>query len=134
MCHEKCKFMQKREMRGIDHDCDCISKTHSHFFGIFLTYENRQKSIFSVKKRKWNPGKSALTAHTLLKLCRHVPTHAKIVGFRFLFPTTLSWLLLKLSTLAISKREWAHFLLLLANNASCHFSIEDYVDRFCLSL
>ena len=54
-------------MRGIDHDCYCISKTHSHFFGIFLTHENRRKSIFSVKKGKWNPGKCALTAHTLLK-------------------------------------------------------------------
>ena len=54
-------------MRGIEHDCYCISKTHSHFFGIFLTHDNRRKSIFSVKKGKWNPGKSALTAHTLLK-------------------------------------------------------------------
>ena len=76
--------MQKREMHRFGHDCYCTSKTHSHFIGIFLTYEHRRKSIFSSKKG--NEIQVSLNS------------------------------LLKLPTLAISKRKLAHSLLLLANN------------------
>ena len=126
--------MQKREMRGIDHDCyNCISKTHSHFFGIFLTYENRRKSIFSVKKRKGNLGKSALTAHTLLKLMQTCTHSCKNTRLQVSFPYYFELAPFKAVNSSYQQERMSSFSLAISEQYILSFFYRR-LDRLCLSL
>lgn len=134
MCHEKCKLMQKREMRGIDHDCYCISKTHSRFFGIFLKYENRRKSIFSVKKGN----EIQVSLHSLLthcsRLCRHVPTQAKIpTRLQVSFPYYFELVPFKAVNSSYKVERMSSFSLAISKQCILPFFYRR-LDRLCLSL